>query len=189
MPDNLSQDPTLFGTLGQSLSDEMGLFLGDPFADLLSSLHEGMGASRFAVDINADGFRVYETGLEAWLKWLREQQQDENSQIGNQNDSVTGVNPVVPSVPTFNSSASNITGLEESASNPNSASEPSIGAVEPAPMRLESESMELSGGYGLESKKFASGGTLIGLKNRKGNRGSAQSTFTGASGTYAVIVG
>ncbi|MEM9219321.1 MAG: hypothetical protein AAGD25_33930, partial [Cyanobacteria bacterium P01_F01_bin.150] len=189
MSNNLSQDSSIFGSLGQSLSDAAGLFLGDPFADMLSSLHEGMGESRFAVDINTDGFRIYETGLESWLKWLREQQQAENSQVGSPYDSITGINPVAPSVPTSTSSASNITGLQEGISDATSAPEAPNTVAVPVPMRLESESMELSGGYGLESKKFASGGTLIGLKNRKGNRGSAQSTFTGASGTYAVIVG
>ena len=195
MPDNLSPDPSLFGTIGQSLGDEAGLFLGDSLLEFLPSLHEGVGESRFAVDVAADGLRVYETGLESLLKWLHERQQDKDSQY----DPVTGINPIVPSVPVVNTGSTNsngsgtsvddITGVGEAVNVGSTveASGPDIAL--PVPMRIEGEAMKLSGGYGIESKDFASGDALIGIQNRKGHSGSAQSTFTGASGTYAVIVG
>ena len=192
MSDYLSHDPSLFGTVGQSVSDEASL-LGDSLLSQLPTLHEGMGESRFAVDIAADGLRTQETGLEAWLKSLREQQRESNLQAGNSYDPVTGINPTSPPVSSGTSSGSNITGIEETTTAAVNGSDSSgntgSGTSTPAPLRLESETMSLSGGYGIETKDFASGDALIGLKNRKGNSGSAQSSFSGASGTYAVIVG
>lgn len=54
------------------------------------------------------------------------------------------------------------------------------------PIRFEAENMTLSGAYGIESQSFASNGGLIGLSDLNG---TASTTFTGATGTYKVVVG
>ena len=55
------------------------------------------------------------------------------------------------------------------------------------PLLIEAESMILSGGYDMESKGFASGDHLIGLK--KGSTGKAKTKFTGPTGYYDIVVG
>ncbi|MGP1387229.1 MAG: Ig-like domain-containing protein [Thainema sp.] len=54
------------------------------------------------------------------------------------------------------------------------------------PLRIEAEDMTLGGSYGVEAKNFASAGEYIGLS---GPSGTASATFTGATGTYKVVVG
>lgn len=54
------------------------------------------------------------------------------------------------------------------------------------PIRFEAEDMTLGGNYQIESKDFASAGEYIGLT---GLNGTAQTAFTGASGTYQIVVG
>ena len=55
------------------------------------------------------------------------------------------------------------------------------------PIRIEAETMNLSG-YDIESQSFASGGSLIRIPN-DGDIGTASIDFTGASGTYEVVIG
>ena len=55
------------------------------------------------------------------------------------------------------------------------------------PVRIEAENMDLSGGYRVESKSFASNDQFIGLKN--GSTGSATTTFMGPTGYYDIEVG
>ena len=208
MPDNLSPDPLIFGTLGQSLSDEAGLFLSAPLLELLPLLHESVGESRFAVDINGDGLRTQETGLEAWMKALRDQrdhQQEANNPLSNVLDPVTGYIPTVSSGTTpsaelnpdresddglesaaDSSSSSGVTGTEGSDT---SESGSTLGPLLPEVIRLEAEEMAYSSGYEVKRNAFASGGKFINLKPRERNGGSAQSEFNGPSGTYAIIVG
>ena len=54
------------------------------------------------------------------------------------------------------------------------------------PLRIEAEDMTLGGSYGVEYKSFASDGGMIGLS---GENGTASAIFTGATGTYKVVVG
>lgn len=196
MPDNLSQDPSLFGSIGQSLSDQAALLGGDPLLELLPSLHEGMGGSSFAVDIASDGLRVYETGLEAWLQYLREQREAKDAA---RIDDVTGYAPVVSSPSyassheSFEANDSDDSVLSEAFSSlvgNNRASESAeFGLGMPEVIRLEAESLERSGGYVAEQQDFASGEGLIRINKRQGDFGSISTTFEGVSGTYAVIVG
>ncbi len=57
------------------------------------------------------------------------------------------------------------------------------GGGDPQPVRLEAESMELSG-YRVESGSFASNGQLVGVSST----GTAAMTFEGAAGVYDIVV-
>eukprot|EP00210_Caulerpa_lentillifera_P009618 g9175.t1 len=184
MPDSLGRDASIFGLVGQSLSDEMSLFMGDPLASLLSDVHESVGESELAFEINDNGLRTRETGLEAWIQWQEEQRERQLNQ-GSGIDPVTGLIPTV-STPSASSPASS-TSLDVS-TRVSSSDPPSSAVPTPSPQRIEAETMALSGDYEIADKSFASGDQLIRLP-QKGDRGSAASTFTGSSGTYAVVVG
>ena len=54
-------------------------------------------------------------------------------------------------------------------------------------IRIEAESMLLSGGYSIENGSFAANGQFIGLRN--GPTGAAATTFTGFTGFYDIVVG
>ncbi len=60
--------------------------------------------------------------------------------------------------------------------------------VPPSPFRLEAEDMTITG-YISESRSVASGDAVVSLWNSGNTQGSATTQFTGATGTYDVVVG
>jgi len=60
--------------------------------------------------------------------------------------------------------------------------------INSGPIRVEAEQMTLDN-YRIESSDSASGGQLIGLLEAESNTGTASTVFTGASGTYDIIIG
>ncbi|MGQ4650371.1 hypothetical protein [Lyngbya aestuarii] len=60
--------------------------------------------------------------------------------------------------------------------------------INSGPIRVEAEQMTLNN-YRIESADSASGGQLIGLLETPSNTGTASTVFTGASGSYDIIIG
>jgi Ca2+-binding RTX toxin-like protein len=182
-----SSTPSVFSSLGQSLTDEAAsaLFMGNAFKEFLPSMHQPMSDLSFAVEVHENGLHTQEVGLEAqiraWHEWLEEQQSKNRLEDTSSIDPVTGSRPRVSTAP--------ISGENEAEEpNPTAAASLQPPAI-PLPVRIEGESMQLSGTYGVTTDTHSSGHQRIDIQRRSGDRGEAYTTFNGVDGTYAVIVG